>query len=366
MPVFSVCSNKKIHVGYHWVNEHNKTGGIARYIENITKSFRGSDIEFTNFSTQRNYSMSFFGRFFFMLEMFFFSGNIRKQKIDIYWGPAHKLPLFRVRGVSYILTVHDLVWKICPRSMPLRRRLAERIFFPISIRNADTILAVSQSTANDIVQYFPSCAHKVKVIPLAGMIENYEESIATPKRNQKYILFVGTIEPRKNINYMLQAYAGISKDLKEKYKFFLVGNVGWGDIDLNAMIVNLGLSQYVEWKTATNDQDLLTLYENAYCLLFPSLYEGFGLPILEAHNFGVPVITSNLSSMPEVVGNGGLLVDPHSVESIRSAVESVLENVGLREALSENAKVNSGRFSWDETIKLTGHAFVEAMDLRNI
>jgi len=290
--------------------------------------------------------------------------NIRKKEIDVYWGGAHKLPFLRVKNVSYIVTIHDLVWKVCPQTMPLMRRLTERFFFPIAIRNADKIITVSQSTANDLVKHFPFCADKVKVVPLAS---TFQESINDQTHSiidTQYILFVGTIEPRKNIHNMLRAYGSLPMELKQKYKFILVGNTGWGNIKIDELLVNLNLTSFVEWKSFVNDQELSALYQNAYCLLFPSFYEGFGLPILEAQSFGVPAITSNISSMPEVVGDGGLLVDPYSIESISSELEHLLSSTEPRDSLSQKAMINAQRFSWKKTVNTTYDVFSESMNIR--
>ncbi len=365
MVVNVLLKNKKFRVGYHWTKSSKQNGGIIRYVKNIIENDNVSDIDFINFADRKIFIVSILGRFLFILDFLFPYFKVKKKKIDIYWGIAHKLPWFRVKAIPYIVTIHDLVWKTCPHTMPLRRRLAERFFFPIAIRNADIILAVSQSTANDIFKYFPSYADKVRVIPLAGVPTEHSNIATSHAWNEKYILFVGTIEPRKNVLNMLKAYSTLPKALKKKYKFYILGNIGWGDMKLEEMIVELELTRYVEWKTAVNDQELIKFYQNAYCLLFPSLYEGFGLPIIEAQSFGVPVITSNLSSMPEVVGEGGLLVNPISVDSIKNAIKNLLENVELRDSLSQRAKINSRRFSWKETSQATCLAFSESMDLRD-
>ena len=180
----------------------------------------------------------------------------------------------------------------------------------------------------------------------------------------QYILFVGTIEPRKNIHNMLRAYGSLPMELKQKYKFILVGNRGWGNIKLDKLLVEYNLTSFVQWRSFVNDQELLALYQNAYCLLFPSFYEGFGLPIVEAQSFGVPVITSNISSMPEVVGEGGLLVDPCSIESIKKALKSLLSDKLLRNSLSKKAMINAQRFSWEKTVNTTYNVFSESMNIR--
>jgi glycosyltransferase involved in cell wall biosynthesis len=356
-------SPRKIRVGYHWSNTDGRTDGIARYVNNSTQSGINSNVEFVNCASSKLYSIPFVGRFFFILNLLL-GINIRKKEIDVYWGVAHKLPFLQVENVSYVVTIHDLVWKVCPQSMPSMRRFTERFFFPIAIRNADLIITVSQSTANDIVKHFSFCADKIKAIPLASAIGENNKSKKRKIDNTQYVLFVGTIEPRKNIKNMLGAYAALPKYLKQKYKFILVGNIGWGNIELDKLLVKFNLTSFVEWKSFVNDQELSALYQNAYCLLFPSFYEGFGLPIVEAHSFGIPAITSNISSMPEVVGEGGLLVDPCSIESIKNALERLLNDIGLRDSLSQKALINAQRFCWEKTVNTTYDVFSESMNIR--
>jgi len=244
------------------------------------------------------------------------------------------------------------------------RRYTEHFFFPIAIRNADKIITVFQSTANDIGKHSPFCADKVKIVLLAGTFQESINNQTHFRIDIQYILFVGMIEPRKNIHNILRAYASQPKSLKQKYKFILVGNVGWGNIKLDELMVDFNLTSFVEWKSFVNDQELSALYQNAYCLLFPSFYEGFGLPIVEPQSFGVPVITSNISSMPEDAGDGGLLVDPYSIESISNALGHLLSDLGLRDSLSQKAMINAQRFSWEKTVNTTYDVFSESINIR--
>lgn len=349
-------SRKKICIGYHYIKVRDSAGGIPRYVERITKEEIEDGINFQNLASCTFYRRSLLSRVFSIISVLL-GFNVSGSGVDVYWGPAHRLPLFRLKSVRYIVTIHDLVWKVCPQTMPLRRRLAESILFPLALRNADIILAVSQNTAKDIVHYFPSYASKVKTIPLAAGIAPYKGEAVLNKRDLTYILFVGTIEPRKNIRNMLQAYSRLSESLKEKYKFIIVGNAGWGGINIEDLLVEFDLIRFVKWKRSVGDDELRELYRNAYCLLFVSYYEGFGLPILEAQCFGVPVITSNTSSLPEVAGDGALLVDPHSVESITASLEELLNNSSLRASLSTKAYLNSEKYSWLETANKTKLVF---------
>lgn len=363
MPASLKNPPRKIRVGYHWQHKNSRTGGIARYVNNITHSANNANLQLVNCANSKLCSIPFVGRIFFMLSLLL-GANIRKNKIDVYWGVAHKLPFLRVKNVSYVVTIHDLVWKICPQTMPLMRRFTERFFFPIAIRNADVIITVSQNTAKDTEKHFSFCAKKIKAIPLASTIIKHSKRKERSLDSTQYILFVGTIEPRKNIKNMLGAYAALPTSLKQKYKFILVGNTGWGNIKLDELLVDFNLTPFVEWRSFVNDPELSELYQYAYCLLFPSLYEGFGLPIVEAQSFGVPVITSNVASMPDVAGDGGLLVDPYAIDSISNTLEHLLSNTGLRDALSKKAMINAQRFSWEETVNITYGVFSESIYIR--
>ena len=145
---------EKLRVGYY-VLTTNIDGGIARYNKIITEN---SDSLMINFGDKHDVSNPVVRHILFVLFLFFPFLKIHRKAVNVFWGHAHKLPLFRVKGVSYVVTIHDLVWKVCPQTMPSMRRLTERFFFPIAIRNADKIITVSQSTANDLVNHFPFCA----------------------------------------------------------------------------------------------------------------------------------------------------------------------------------------------------------------
>lgn len=346
-------------VAYHWSKTPAQGGGIGRYVRTVRELLSTQQIVFQDMSET---APAFLGRFkhAFCLarDLIFPWLNINRDVCDVYWGVAHRLPLFRVAGVLYVVTVHDLVWKICPSSMPLMRRLSEMFLFPIALRRADVILAVSNSTYQDIIKYFPKYECKVKVTHL-GSEPIMEIDAASHCDRKRYFLFVGTIEPRKNISTLLEAFALLPDSIRKNYKLVIVGSKGWGGVKITEMIHKLGLVESVHVTGYVNDSELDSLYRNSYCLIMPSLYEGFGLPIVEAQKHGVPVITSNISSMPEVAGDGALLVDPRSAESIASAIERLSFSDALHEELSLKAFANAQQFSWERTASLTRSAFVE-------
>ncbi|MEM1244514.1 MAG: glycosyltransferase family 1 protein, partial [Pseudomonadota bacterium] len=222
------------------------------------------------------------------------------------------------------------------------------------------------STANDISEFFPQFAAKIRVIPLSGFMAAKNSSLAFPnfaKINQPYVLFVGTLEPRKNIDKLLQAFSLLPTALRKHFQLVITGANGWGNIILNKLIIKYGLQDNIFSTGYISDEQLISLYQNAYCLALPSLYEGFGLPILEAHSFGIPVLTSNLASMPEVAGDAAIYVDPKNVKSISNGLKTLLENSELRENLAQKAKKNSTKYSWEKTAYMTLAAFKEAIKL---
>jgi glycosyltransferase involved in cell wall biosynthesis len=288
----------------------------------------------------------------------------KKDKIDLFWGPAHRLPYFLPKSIAQVLTIHDLVWISHPNTMNSFGWLLEKICMPYSISNADKIMAISNSTRRGLLENFPEVKEKVSVISLGSAIISLGSGTETLKKfgvSPEYILFVGTIEPRKNINRLIEAYSRLSIDAKKQYDLVLVGLDGWGSIDLPRLIKLYGLSENVKLLGYVSDEDLSYFYHHAIFLAMPSLSEGFGLPILEAMSAGIPVLTSNCSSMPEIAGDGALLVDPLSIDSIHSGLEKLLVDVQLRKDLSFNAKKNAVKYSWDKCADDLMNLFEDAM-----
>jgi glycosyltransferase involved in cell wall biosynthesis len=188
-------------------------------------------------------------------------------------------------------------------------------------------------------------AEKAHVIPLAATGNSRSGLLPRPVPNP-YYLFVGTLEPRKNLPRLLRAFAAI-KHRDPELKLVLAGDAGWGEQKLEQRIAELSIEDSVVLTGRLDETSLHCYYRHALALVLPSLYEGFGLPLLEAMQYGVPVITSDRSSMPEVAGDAGLLVDPEDVGSISSALTDMLENIPLRTRLAAAAAQQAIRFNWD-------------------
>jgi len=231
---------------------------------------------------------------------------------------------------------------------------------PEAIKNADWIIAVSKWTAKDLIDEVPNAKRKTSIIYEAPSL-TYDSIIVKKSLNKNYLLFVGTLEPRKNLPRLLEAYSFLPSHIKEKYSLNIVGGRGWGKVNFESLIEHFKIKKYVKILGYLSDKDLAKTYQNASLLVMPSLYEGFGLPLLEAMNAEVPVVTSNISSMPEIVGKAAILVDPYDVNSIKEGMIKVLTDLNLRSSLSKEGLKQSKNFSWKKAAEKTMLVFTEAI-----
>lgn len=270
---------------------------------------------------------------------------IRHDGVDLFWSPRHHLPLRLEDRVAQVVTIHDVLWKRFPETMLWPARLLESVLMPASIEQADKIVCVSQFTASEIGKYWPQHRDKCTVILSAasGLDEMKGRGAG---EYAPYILFVGTLEPRKNLHRLLEAFAKLVREGSISENLVVAGGTGWGNVNLALLVKDLDIEHRVCLKGYVDDAQLRQLYAGARCLVLPSLYEGFGLPVLEAMQFGVPVVVSDAGSLPEIAGSAGLLVDPMSVESIAGALELLMTNSELHSQLSARSKVRSAEYSW--------------------
>lgn len=289
-----------------------------------------------------------------------------RDEIDVFWFPGHRSSLFLPRKIAQVLTIHDMVWRIYPKTMNYFGNYLDKFFMPRSADIADIVTTISSSTSYDIIKYGLSSPDKISIISPGSSARKSEknEVYFNKTLDKNYFLFVGSLEPRKNLERLLQAYLKLPNKVKSKVELLIVGDNGWGNIELDKKIDNLDLHNNIKLLGCVDDAELATLYANAQFLVMPSLYEGFGLPLVEAMSYGTPVLTANNSSMPEVAGNAGLLVDALDVESIADGLQEMITNNELRERLAKNAKLNAARYSWNESAKKLITVFEKAIDLR--
>ena len=316
---------------------------------------------------------------------------MREQKLDALHGVANTLPLFfsplpnpppQGEGKA-VVTIHDLAIYKHPewfaRQTGLRRGewLSKYVTVPRSIKKADRIIVPSEATKRDLKELFNFADSKIAVIAHGVEARFFRQSVipatepesrkdwipghlpdfawtksrragARDDKKGKYILFVGTIEPRKNVARLLEAYEGLPDSIKNEYELLIVGAKGWGPEPKG-----LKGSKGIEWVDYVSYENLPGLYQNATLFVYPSLYEGFGLPVLEAMAAGVPVITSRGTSAEEVAGEAGILVDPYSTGEIRAAMEKVLTEKRPMGVVGEKGVKRARDFTWEETARKT-------------
>lgn len=290
-----------------------------------------------------------------------------RDHVDVFWGTTHRMPRFLSSRVARVVTIHDLVWKHAGETMRPLSRAMEQILMPQAVRLSDLIITDATSTAADIEAEFPLARGRVRVVPLGP--SNFpphqpREMLREFGIDRPYMLFVGTLEPRKNLARLLEAYARIPEGLRAQFKLVIAGGKGWGGVDLQQFSSGLGLATDLCVTGFVTDAQLATLYAHAHFLVMPSLYEGFGLPLVEAMSFGVPAVTSNTSSMPEVAGEAALLVNPLDVTSITNALMRMLTDDLLHETMSARAREQASHFSWDKAANKLMDVCHEALMIR--
>jgi len=273
--------------------------------------------------------------------------------VDIFWVPANNF-LAWSKKTTRVITCHDLSWQILPRFYSGKGRLWHRLLKLEKLyQQADIILAVSASTKKDLIALNPSLENKIKVTHLGvkklAMTSVIKERIRSHYQlPEKFILYIGNIEPRKNLHTVIESF----KKIKSKYTDFelvIAGGAGWHKKYYARILKIIESESAVRYLGYIPEPDKLPLLALATIFLYPSFYEGFGLPPLEAMSQGCPVVTSNNSSLPEVVGEAGLLVDPHNVNQVAAAVDKILANDDLRNDLIIKGKARALQFEWSRT-----------------
>jgi glycosyltransferase involved in cell wall biosynthesis len=265
-----------------------------------------------------------------------------------------------------IVTVHDLAFERYPGMFPRTWRAMYRMGMRAAVRRADAILTPSRHTAEDVLSRTKVDPAKLHVVPLAAAPPAREVEVADAlgrlKVRAPYLLFVGTIEPRKNLVRLVRAYRRVAAT-GLPHALVLAGPLGWQHEALMRELALEGPGEIV-MTGALDPGDLDAVLRAADTFVYPSLYEGFGLPVLEAMARGVPAIVSNTSSLPEVTGDAALGVDPRSIREIAAAIETLCTDVDLAERLAAAGRLRAERFSWDETARRTLEVYERALETK--
>jgi glycosyltransferase involved in cell wall biosynthesis len=286
---------------------------------------------------------------------------------DLLFVPAHVLPL--ICPDKCVVTIHDLGYLAFPDAHPWRDRQYLHWSTGWSARRATLVLADSSATRDDLVRHYQIDPAKIRVIhlgrdPRLAPVSDPNRVAAVRQRYDladRYLLHVGTVQPRKNLKRLIAAFASVAghPGLADT-QLVLTGKLGWLYGDLLPEVARHGLAGRVRFTGYVADEDLAPLLSGATAFVFPSLYEGFGFPVLEAQSCGVPVMTSNNSSLPEIAGDAALFVDPLDVDEIAAAIVRLASEPDLRSELSRKGLENAQRFSWEKCATETLAALEDA------
>lgn len=280
------------------------------------------------------------------------------KKIDLYHEPNY---LAFKSEIPTVITVHDVSWITYPEVHPASRVREMNRYFKGCLKQAQHIITDSEFVKREFIEHFDYPEHKVTTIAL-GVDKSFgprsiEESLNTLQKYSliyaKYFLLLGTLEPRKNLIVAINAFLQLPKSYRQENPLVIVGAKGWLDSDIRKTIVPLVESGEVRVLGYLPQIELPDILAGAKALLFPSIYEGFGLPPLEAMACGTPVIASNSSSIPEVVGDCGILLDPKDTEGFSQAMKNITENLELQNTLSIKALERSKQFTWSQCARNT-------------
>jgi glycosyltransferase involved in cell wall biosynthesis len=332
--------------------------GFGFYVKNLVEALQKIDKNNKYILIAPKQKQDFYTLERFTWDQFKFPKIAKNKKVDILHQPCFSVPIF-YKGKK-VVTVHDIIPLIFPGNLPLVSRLFYSRWMTYSYRYADMIIADSICTKNDIVKHLGIAPEKIKVIYLAVSSDFKPESSRTKTEEiekkynttDKYFIHIGTLEPRKNLMFLVRSYSlAVKSGVKEN--LVIAGKKGWYFEGLFDLVKKLGLEKRVIFTGYVEDKDTPTLYSGATALIFPSIYEGFGFPPLEAMACGTPVISSNTSSLPEVVGDAGILIPPKNEKEWANMMIEVSQNNKLAEKLKIKGLQQAKKFSWEQTAKKT-------------
>ncbi len=280
------------------------------------------------------------------------------KKGNILFCPANTAPYFVPKNKKLVLTVHDIAFLRYPKSFSLFFRSYYKFIMPKIINRSNKIITVSQSSKEEILKYYNIEESKIKVIHL-GIDKKYKVIQNIKKEN--IILYVGSLNERKNFCSLIEAFELLNNI---SYKLYIIGNFSSNFIineRTKKILLRAKKNLNIKFKININDEELIKLYNRSKCFIFPSFYEGFGLPPLEAMSCGTPVITSNLTSMPEICADAALYIDPYDIEDIKNKIELLLNDDDLQNELIKKGLKRAKGFTWEKAASEHLKVFEEAL-----
>ncbi len=282
-----------------------------------------------------------------------------RDKIDVFHSPGYILP--PLVSVPSVVSIHDLITLLYPSLCKRSNALYYRLFLYQSAKKAQRIIVHSEKTKEDLINYlgidgdkiaviYPGISKGFKILRNAQLLKRIRRKYLLP---EEFILFVGNLEPKKNVVRLIRAFLKLRKEKSIKHSLVIVGRKGWKHKDIFGAVKGSPYGKEVIFTGYVPDEDLPAIYNLAGLFVFPSIYEGFGLPPLEAMACGLPVITSNAGSLPEVVQDAGIMVSPNNTDELAEVMLQVLMNRNLREGLITKSLRRAKLFSWEKTARAT-------------
>lgn len=286
--------------------------------------------------------------------------------VDLFHGTNYSVPVFA--PCPTVVTIHDMSLFAFSHTHETNNVVRGKRRIPIMARRASLIIAPSESTKREIVKYLGTPAEKITVIYEAARERMAPLALSACQRvlekhqiKRPYILYVGTIEPRKNLLTLIRAYDEVLKTSQHRPQLVLCGGRGWLDSEIFNYVEELRIQELVRFTGYVDDQDLPAIYSAAGVFVYPSLYEGFGLPPLEAMACGTPVVVSNSSSLPEVVGAAGLTHDPYDYQALAESIVKLFNDAAMHSQYRNRGLEQASRFSWERAAQETQSVYDELL-----
>jgi len=361
----------RIALGTTVLRKAEQTGhldGIAVYTQNLAAQMAELGLASTHYafrSEQIDDGSVSIGRFPYqaaasaVTNLSLFRSSHIESNADVFHATDHHIP--KLANVPVVATIMDPIALAHPEWVAGRGRWLKNILFKKTAHWADHIITISQYAADEIEEHFDIPASRISVIPL-GVDANCFKRISEEKKRavllryklpSNYFICIATLQPRKNIERLLDAFLQLPEQIREKHPLVIVGREGWSSKLLVQRLRSLALSRQVYWLDYVTFEGKYALLQASIAMVFPSLYEGFGLPVLEALASKTPVISSNLTSLPEVAADAAILINPYVVDEITQAMETIAEDEALRQELIQSGVQRVKQFSWEKTAKET-------------
>jgi len=284
--------------------------------------------------------------------------DAKREELDVFIAPtSYIIPSFLPKAIKSIIFIHDLVAFLFPNNHNKKAVIIERLLLKRALKKATMVMTISENTKRDIMSFFKYPEDKITIAYCSAgenfkplnkeELEPFAKETSLPKN---FFLAVGTLEPRKNYINLIEAFDVFSKKYKD-FHLVIVGGQGWKYEEIYEKVKKLYLQKKVHFIGYVSEKSLVKLYNLAKALVFPSIYEGFGIPPLEAMKCGCPVIASYTSSIPEVVGDAGILINPGEPMEIAGAMAKIINNQNLCAELKNKSLLQSKKFSWESSAK---------------